>query len=218
MEKRKILYIIIAIIIIIGAIVCKGKGFNIELAYKQRQEIVLSQGTEMEIAKVEEIAKEILGEKYIRVQKVEQFGNAVEISASEITEEEKEKIVSKVNETYNEDIKNENINIISVPNTRLTDILKPYILPVIITFIACLLYFIIIYHKIGLVKVLCNGSVFPIAMVLLYYSIIAITRIPFGRVTSAIAIGVYVLSIMIITFCFKNEKDKLKEITKKEND
>ena len=55
-------------------------------------------------------------------------------------------------------------------------------------------------------------------MELLYYSIIAITRIPFGRVTNAIAVGIYVLAIMIITVCFKNEKDKLKENIKKEND
>ena len=218
MENKKILYILIAIIIIIGAIVCKVKGFNIESAYKQRQEIVLSQALEIEVSKVEEIAKEILGDKYLRVQKVEQFGNAVEISATEITEEEKEKIVSKVNETYNEDIKNENIDIISVPNTKIRDILKPYILPTIITFSACLLYFVIIYHKIGLAKVLGKGIVFPIAMELLYYSIIAIARIPFGRVTNAIAVGIYVLAIMIITVCFKNEKDKLKENIKKEND
>ena len=218
MENKKILYIVIAIIIIIGAIVCKVKGFNVESIYKQKQEIVLSQAMEMEVSKVEEIAKEILGERFLRVQKVEQFGNAVEISASEITEEEKEKIVSKVNETYNEDIKNENIDIISVPNTKIRDILKPYILPAIITFAACLLYFVIIYHKIGLAKVLGKGIIIPMAMELLYYSIIAIARIPFGRVTNAIAVGIYVLAIMIITVCFKNEKDKLKENTKKEND
>lgn len=215
MENKKILYIIIAIIIIIGTIVCKVKGFNIESAYKQRQEIVLSQATEMDVSKIEEIAKEILGEKYLRVQKVEQFGNAIEISASEITEEEKEQIVSKINEIYNEEINNENIDIISVPNTKIRDILKPYILPAIITFAACLLYFVIIYHKIGLAKVLGKGILLPIAMEFVYYSIIAITRIPFGKITNAIAVGIYVMSIMAITFCFKNEKDKLKENTEK---
>ena len=38
-STKKIIYLIIAIIIIIGAIICKAKGFNIELIYSNRQQI-----------------------------------------------------------------------------------------------------------------------------------------------------------------------------------
>ena len=218
-NANKLIYIIIAIIIVIGAIVCGVKGFNIELLYSNRQEIMLSNNTGMDISKIEEISKSVLGSKKVKVQKLERFGNAVEIISTEITNEEKENIIAKVNEEYSADISNDDINIINVPNTRIRDILKPYILPGIITFVVVLLYFIIMYHKIGLKKVLLKGIFIPIITELTYYSIIAITRIPFGRVTSSIAIGLYVISIGALTVCFQREKEKLPENDKKkEND
>ena len=152
--KKTLFYIILAIIIIAGAIVCKVKGFHIELLYTSRQEIMLSHSTELEVSKIEEIAKSVLENKKVKVQKLERFGNAVEIVANEITEEEKENIIGQINETYGSSISADDIEIISVPNTRIRDILKPYIIPGMITFIIILLYFAITYHKIGLNKVL----------------------------------------------------------------
>ena len=162
-NAKKIVCIIVAIIIIIGAIICAKKGFNIEMMYKNRQEIMISNSTEI-------------------------------------------------------DISNDDINIISIPNTRIRDILKPYILPGVVTFAAILLYFIIMYHKIGLRKVLLKGIFTPIIAELLYYSIIAITRIPFGRISNSIAIGLYVVSIGILSIYFHKEKEMLPKNDKKEND
>lgn len=214
--KKTLLYIMIAIIIIVGAIMCSLKGFNIELLYSSRQEIMLSHSTELDVAKIEEISKSVLENKKVKVQKLERFGNAVEIISTEITEEEKENIINKVNEEYDSNISNDDINIINVPNTRIRDILKPYILPGIITLVIILLYFVIVYHKIGLKKILLKGILVPIITELTYYSIIAITRIPFGRVVNAIAIGLYVISIGTLSIYF--QKEKLLKIDKKEND
>ena len=216
--KKTLFYIILAIIIIAGAIVCKVKGFHIELLYTSRQEILLSHSTELEVSKIEEIAKSVLENKKVKVQKLERFGNAVEIVANEITEEEKENIIGQINETYGSSISADDIEIISVPNTRIRDILKPYIIPGMITFIIILLYFAITYHKIGLNKVLAKGFLIPILTELTYYSLIAITRIPFGRVVNAIAIGLYVISIGALTFYFQKEKEKLTKTDEKEND
>lgn len=217
-NANKIVYIIIAIIIIIGGIVCEAKGFNIELLYSSRQEIILSNATELDVSKIEEIAKSVLENKKVKVQKVERFGNAVEIISNEITNEEKENIINKVNEEYNSNISKDDIDIIKIPNTRIRDILKPYILPGIVTLVVVLLYFIIVYNKIGLSKVLLKGIFVPIITELTYYSIIAITRIPFGRITSSVAIGLYVISIGALAVCFQKEKEKLPKNEKKEND
>lgn len=221
MEKQgnaKIIYVIIALIIIIGAIVCGVKGFNIELQYSSRQEMILSHSTEFDVSKIEEISKSILENKEVKVQKVERFGNAIEIVSSKISDEEKENIIKKINEECNMDISNDNIKIVDIPNTRIRDILKPYILPGIVTFVAVLLYFIIMYHKIGLNKVLLRGILIPIITEILYYSIIAITRVSFGRITNAIAIGLYIISIGALAIYFQNEKEKLPKNDKKEND
>lgn len=221
MEKQgnaKIIYIIIALIIIIGAIICGVKGFNIELQYSSRQEMILSHSTEFDVSKIEEISKSILENREVKVQKVERFGNAIEIVSSKISDEEKENIIKKINEECNMDISNDNIKIVDIPNTRIRDILKPYILPGIVTFVAVLLYFIIMYHKIGLNKVLLRGILIPIITEILYYSIIAITRVSFGRITNAIAIGLYIISIGALAIYFQNEKEKLPKNDKKEND
>jgi hypothetical protein len=216
--KKQYLYIIIAIVIIIGAVICGVKGFNIELQYSNRQEMILSSSTELDISKIEEISKSILENKEVKVQKVERFGNAVEIVSNEISNEEKENIIKKINEECNADISNDDIKIVDIPNTRIRDILKPYILPGIVTFAAVLLYFIIMYHKIGLNKVLLKGILLPIIVEMLYYSIIAITRVPFGRIVNSIAIGLYIISVGALAIYFQNEKEKLPKNDKKEND
>ena len=211
-QANRLVYVVIAIIIIIGAIVCKIKGFNIELVYSSRQEILISSGLEFDLSKIEEISKSILTNRTVKVQEYERFGNAVEIISEEITEEEKEKIITKINEEYNVNISKDDIQIINVPNTKIRDILKPYIVPGIVTFVAVLIYFLILYNKIGVKKVLLKSILIPLIMELTYYSIIAITRIPFGRYINAIALGLYVFSILLLSSIFQKENNAKKEI------
>ena len=218
-STKKIIYLIIAIIIIIGAIVCKAKGFNIELIYSNRQQISISNSTELDTNKIEEISKSILAGRKVKVQELERFGNAVQIISESISDEEKQNLINKINEECGTDISNDDTKIVTVSNTRIRDILKPYILPSIITFVAVLLYFLIMYHKIGVRKVLLKGIFTPIITELVYYSLIAITRVEFGRITNAIAIGIYILAIGALTINFQKEKEKLpKNDDKKEND
>ncbi len=156
-STKKIVYLIIAIIIIIGAIICKAKGFNIELIYSNRQQISISNSTELDTNKIEEISKSILAGRKVKVQELERFGNAVQIISESISDEEKQNLINKINEECGTDISNDDTKIVTVSNTRIRDILKPYILPSIITFVAVLLYFLIMYHKIGVSKVLLKG-------------------------------------------------------------
>ena len=214
-STKKIIYCIMAVIIIIGAIVCYRKGFNVDLQYSSKQKMIISNNTVFDKTKVEEIAKEILKNRKVKVQEIGRFSNAVEIVSTQITEEEKSEIVNKINEQLGFNISNDNIAIQSIPNTRIRDVLKPYIIPgAIITFI----YFTIAYHKIGLKYVLLKSIIMPIAVELLYYAIIAITRIPFGIVTNAIAIGIYVGSIKCIGTLFHQKKELILKKEQKEND
>ena len=198
-STKKIIYLIIAIIIIIGAIVCKAKGFNVELIYSNRQQISISNSTELDTNKIEEISKSILAGRKVKVQELERFGNAVQIISESISDEEKQNLINKINEECGTDISNDDTKII--------------------TFVAVLLYFLIMYHKIGVSKVLLKGVFTPIITELVYYSLIAITRVEFGRITNAIAIGIYILAIGALTINFQKEKEKLpKNDDKKEND
>lgn len=217
-NKKVILYIVIAIIIIIGSIICGIKGFNIEILYSNRQEITISNNIELDISKVKEISKSVLTDRKVCVQHVERFNNAVQIISTSISEEEKENLVNKINEEMGLEISNDEINIISVANTRIRDILKPYIMPGIISFIIIIVYFAIMYNKIGLKKILLKSILVPIITEATFYSLIAITRLPFGRITSAIAIGLYIISIGFLTVSYQKEKENLTISKKKEND
>ena len=216
MSKINKLSIVVVVIIIIGAIICKLKGFNIELDYINRQEINISISQEIDIEKIKEISKSVLNNKKIKIKKIGNFKNAVKIIAEEITVEEKKEIINKINEEYKSEINSDEIEIFKVPNTRIRDIIKPYILPGILTFVLIISYFIFIYNKNGFKEVFITSLCIPIFMEFLYYSIIAITRIPFGRITNSIAIGLYFMSIMYLASYF--QKEKTIKNSKKEND
>lgn len=218
-NMTKLLYVIMAVVILIGAITFKVKGFNKEKIYCARQEIVLSDNTAIDFNKVNDIAKEVLEGKEVYLQKVGNFEDTVQIISTEITDEEKENIINKFNEEYGSELKQEDIETIKVPETKIADILKPYFWPAMASFAIVLLYLVVVYNKIGLSKVLVKGIGFPIGLELFYYSIIAITGIPFGKITSAIAIGLYAVSICLVTISFQNKKEALLNNTeKKEND
>lgn len=218
-NTRKIICIIIAVIIILGVIVWKVKGFNKELLYSNRQQINVSSSTSLDEGKINEISKSILTNRKVKTLKLERFGNAVQIISESITDEEKERIVNKINEECGTDISNDDTKIVDVEETRIKDIFKPYILPLIITLVAILLYFLVMYHKIGLKEILIKGIGLPIVAELLYYSIIAITRIEFGRIQNSIALGIYVVVMGILAIYLQKEKEKLHQNNnKKEND
>ena len=215
MEKLKstknFLCIIIAIIIIVGVIIGKVKGFNIELLYQNRESIVISNNTSLDKSKLKEIAKGVLGDKKFIVQEIERFGNYMEIISSSISEEEKQNLVTKINEEMGLELVADNVGINKIPATRIRDILKPYVLPGIVSIVIVLVYFAIVYNKIGLSKLLLKAILIPVIAEVTYYSIIAITRIPFGRVVNAIALGVYVLTIGALTIYFQKSKENLTE-------
>ena len=45
--NKIIIFIIVAFIIVIGGIVCKAKGFNIELEYSPRNQIIISNNNQL---------------------------------------------------------------------------------------------------------------------------------------------------------------------------
>ena len=216
--KNKLLCIVALFIIIVGAIVYQFKGFNKELNYSNRQQFEISATSTFDISKVENIAKEVLTNRKVKIQKVERFNNALEIISTEISEDEKQNIINKINEEYNETISNENISIISVSETRVHDILKPYIIPGIIALSTLLLYYILVYHKLGVNRVLVLGTFLPIMVELLYYKSIVIFRIPFGRITNSIAVGIYILTVVLLTMYFHNEKQELDIVGENKNE
>lgn len=189
---------IIALVIIAGIVVIGIWGFNKELRFEQSQSIDVYVEQKVDESKIKEIVHESLNGNSSMIQMVEIYKDMVTIRSKEITEEQKDNIVNKIKENYEFDQTAENTTINDVPATRIIDIYKKYIVPFVISGVLVLIYISIRYYKKGILKVIARTILIPVFAEMFLLSIIAITRIPIGRFTPVLVIGMYVSSILIV--------------------
>ena len=153
---------------------------------------------EADVAKIKEIVNENLGNSNNMVQTVEIYKDLVTIRAKEITDEQKNNIVNKIKENYEFSQTAEDTTINTVPETKLIDMYKKYIVPFTISGVLVLVYMAIRYYKKGILKVLGRTIIFPIFGELFLLSIISITRMPVGKFTPVLVITMYIASILMV--------------------
>lgn len=202
-NKKIIAIAILALIILAGIVVVNILGFNKQLEFKQGQSIDVYVRKEIDEKKIKEIANEVLGKENM-VQLVEIYKDMVTIRAEQITEEQKNNIVNKIKENYEFEQTAEETIINTVPATRILDMYKHYVIPMIISGVLILAYMLIRYNKEGIIKVLLRTILIPIIAELVLLSLIAITRVPLGVYTPILVIIVYLAGIVFVTK--KNEE------------
>lgn len=212
----KILVALIAIILVVGAVVIFKEGLAFDLKYQDNKKIELNLGKEFNEKDIREITNEVFGNKKVIIQAIEVYKDAISITATDITNEQKTELVSKINEKYETELSTEDISIEEVAHIRGRDIIKPYIIPFLLITIIILAYLVIRYNKLNVLEVLVQsiGIIVLAQMVLL--GIMAITRMPIGRFTIPTVIIVYMLSTYICTTKFE-ENLALKKENEKEN-
>ena len=208
-KKVKIIAILSIIIIIAGIIMIMTKGYNFDLKYSDANRILLDIGTTFNNKDIKSITDEVLGNQKVMIQKVEVFEDAVSITAKEIAEEQKTNLINKINEKYGTTTKAEDIEITTIAHTRGRDIIKPYIVPFIIATIIIVIYMMIRYYKLNAFKVLLKTVCMVIYTQIMLFSIIAITRIPIGRLTIPMVLTVYILTLVGCTSRFENNLKKV---------
>lgn len=205
-KNKKILIIIItALIIIIGTIMAIFLGFNKELQLQQAQRIDILINQKFNLEEVEGKVNEVLKNSNI-VQVVEVYEEMVTIRANEITEDQKNQIVNNLKEIYNFEQTAEDTTIETIPATRFRDIFKPYIIPFCIATVLVIVYFIIRYFSLGILKVFAKTFGGIILSQILLFSILAITRIPVGIYTPVLFLIVYILVIVMLEKYFNKSK------------
>ena len=212
--KNKIIIGIAILIFVVGIIVVAVKGFNVDLEYQDTKKIEANIGKSFEKEDIENIVKEVLGKERFIIQKVEIYEDSASITAKEITDEQRDNIVSKINEKYDTDLKTKDITIITVPRVHLSDLIKKYRTPFIIATVCILVYLMVRYYKLNSLKVLLRTIIVVAILQAELFSIIAITRIPVGKLTVPVVLTVYMLSLVGCTTYFEK---KLAEKKKKEN-
>ena len=99
-KKQKMIFIILAVIIIAGIAVISTIGFNLELKMQETKKIELYIQKDFEISDIKNIVKEVIPDESIMIQKVEVFEDSVSITAKDITDEQKQSIIDKVMDNW----------------------------------------------------------------------------------------------------------------------
>lgn len=206
-KKQKMIIAIIILIIIAGIIITATMGLNFDLRFQESKKVELYLGKDFEIKDIKQITNEVIPNQYVIVQKVEVYEDSVSIIAKDINDEQKQNLVNKVNEKYGTEISNDTTEIVTIPHTRGRDLVKPYILPFAISMIIILVYMAVRYRKLGVIKTVLQTIFVCILTQVVLLSIIAITRIPVGRLTMPISVAVYLLTLVGVT---SNLENKLK--------
>ena len=211
-KKTKIIIGVIALIIVVGIIITLTAGLNFDLRYEESKRVEFYLETDFNISDIKQITDEVMPGENVIIQKVEVFEDTVSITAKEITEEQKQNLVTKLNEKYGTELSAETTDIETIPHTRGRDIIKPYVGPFMISTLIVLIYMAVRYRKIGVISTLLKTIIISIIAQLTLLSIMAITRIPVGIVTIPLVIIVYLLTLFGITTYFEKQlKNKNEE-------
>lgn len=212
--KNKILYLLIAIIIIAGIVVGCTAKFKFSLAYDDSNRIEVYIGKDYTKSDVESIAKEVFGTNDVLIQKIEFFNDSVAITVRESNDEQLNSLVTKINEKYETSLTKDDLTVVEIPHYRGRDLSANYVWPIVISAALIIVYEAIRFRKLGIVKVVAKLIIWPIVIEALYLSVLAITRIPISYYTLPLGIILAVLTLTVITY--KNEK-KLVEHNRKKN-
>ncbi len=212
-SKNKTIIAILAIILIAGIVMVAIKGFNVGLQYEDSKRIELNIGKAFENKDIRNITDEVIGKNVI-IQKVEVYEDSVSITSKDITEEQKNDIITKINEKYELELKAEDCKIVTVPRAHLKDLAKNYIKPFAISTIFVLIYMAIRYNKLNAIKVMIETLAIIVIAELEFLSIIALARVPVGNLIVSVILIIYVLAIVFSTNYF--EKKLLEKKTKEE--
>lgn len=207
--KKKIC-IIIALILILGTVLTLTVGLNVSLDYSAHTMVEVPLQKEFLISDIKAITKEVFPQGKIEIQKASEFEDMVFIKVEGLTDEQKSLLCQKINEKYGTEIKVEEILVEQVANTRLRDVIKPYIIPVIITTIAILIYMGIKFKKQGVLNIVLQTSTLVVVSQWLFLSLLVITRYPINRIVIPAGLMIYLAVLLVLNYLYE-KSNKVKE-------
>lgn len=205
MKKKNLIEILLGIIIIIGIILTATMGLNLDLMYSNHKSIDVNLQKQFENEDVYKIAKEVFENQKVKVQKVELYEDMVSIIVKDATDEQLENLNTKLNEKYELENKKDDMVITNVPSVEISDLVKPYILPVSISFVVIIVYLVIymainnrVNRKLSILKEISKAILTIIGIELLYLSVFAITRLEINYTTLPIGVIIYAFTTILI--------------------
>lgn len=204
--SKKILLLGIILLIIAGVVVVALKGVKVSLTLQQHETVKIYVGKKVELKEFKKICKEVFENETINVRENEYFSESFCINIETITDEEKAKLVEKVNEKFDTDLTVESLSVNTVSNIRIRDIVKPYVKPVIISTVLIIAYMIIRFRKMSAVKLLAKIFGIIVLTEAVIFSLIAIIRVPLSPIIINLMAVIAVIELII----YINKVEKIK--------
>lgn len=208
--KNKIV-IVLAFLIVVGMIIVATVGFNVDARYKKYNLVEVKIGQEFNIKDIKAITKDVFPKANVEIQKAGSFNDYALIKVKNINDEQKNSLNTKINEKYGINNSVDDIKVNIIPKLRVRDMVKPYIVPVLIVSVLILIYMGIRFRKIGAKKVLLQTVLLTVIAELLYFTIIAITRYPVNSLVMPISLVIYIIIITVLTGMFEKQKSLLEK-------
>lgn len=207
--SKKIILLGIILLIIAGIVVVALKGVKVSLILQQHEELNVYIGKPTNIKDMKDICKDVFNDKRFVVRNLDIFSDAYSINVESVINEERDELITKVNEKFGVNITIDDISEKNVSNIRIRDIIKPYIKPVLISAVLMAVYVVIRFRKESAIKLLGKISGMIILTESVIFSIIAVLRVPL----SATMINLMAV-IAIIELCLYINKLESKKIGK----
>lgn len=195
---KKIIFIVLAIVIVAGCIVTATIGLNVDIIYKAHEQVNVYIGKETNIKEIEDISKEVFGKQRIKIVAIEAFNDAFAINTESVSDEQIEALKQKVGEKYSIEDTSNSVVKSSIPKLKLMDLIKPYFRPVIISTIIILVFMAFRFKEIGSIKVVIQSCIMLALAEILLLSVIAITRCPVNQYVIPGAIAVYFATLIML--------------------
>ena len=117
-KSTKILIALIAVILVLGTVIIFTKGLAFQLKYQDNKKVEMNLGEEFEEKDIKEITNEVFGNQPVMIQAIEVYKDAVSITTTDITEEQKSELVTKINEKYETEISADDVVIEEISHIR----------------------------------------------------------------------------------------------------
>ncbi len=206
--NKKIVLLGLILLIVAGIIVVALKGFNVSLILQQHESVNIFIGKEVDLKDIKSICNEVFQNKKVVLRNVELFDDSVNINVESITNEEKEGLVSKINEKYGTELTVEGLTVNSNSNIRIRDLIKPYFKPVILSVVLIVVYLIIRFRKENVLSLLGTITGIIVLTEAGLASIIVIVRIPLSPIMINLMTVVAIIELLV----YINKKENTSKV------
>lgn len=200
---KKVILAVLICIILAGIAVIATIGVKADIIYSKNVQLNVYLNKTFEDSDIKQILQQVFQNERFIMKDVEIFKDEFTLLLKDNRTEEElntkvQELVQKLNEKYELELKEENIEIMHNPKVKLSSIILPYVVPIAISMIILFVYVGIRYKKLGTVKIIFTYLISIIALEMLLISIIAITRYQINQLIVPLALLLLIVEITIL--------------------